>query len=277
MTQPTRDHVDACDLTLFIACYNEQAGILPTIETVLAAVNEVGCTYEIVIVDDASTDASVEIIRGYMSRHPEIPITLIVNKTNQGLGNNYVEAAFRGRGKYYRLVCGDDVESKETLVEVFRRLGEADMILTYHADTHARPMARRIISRLYTQLVNVLGGHKIKYYNGVAVHLRYNVMRWHSNSHGFGFQADLVDRLLSMGATYVEVPVLPKERGAGTSKAFTLRNIASVSHTFLEVIIRRVGRLLYPNLATRLKHGEVVFATPAAEALSGTTIDRGRG
>jgi glycosyltransferase involved in cell wall biosynthesis len=272
MTQPTGDDCCACDLTLFIACYNEQEGILPTIETVLAAVNEVGCSYDIVIIDDASTDNSVPILREYMAQHSEIPITLIVNKVNQGLGANYVEAAFRGRGKYYRLVCGDDVETKETLAEVFRHLGEADMILTYHADTRVRPLARRIISRSYTLLVNLLGGHRIKYYNGVAVHLRYNVMRWHSNSHGFGFQADLVDRLLSMGATYIEIPVFPKERASGATKAFTLRNIASVSHTFLEVVIRRIARILYPNLSTRLTHGAVVFATPAVQNLANREV-----
>ena len=40
----------------------------------------------------------------------------MVNEFNQGLGVNYVEAAFIGGGRYYRAICGDDVESKETLV-----------------------------------------------------------------------------------------------------------------------------------------------------------------
>lgn len=254
-----------CDITLFVACYNEEQGIVPTLDTLLDSLHEAGCTYDVVIIDDASMDKSVELIRQYMSQHPEAPITLVVNEINQGVGSNFVEGAFCGRGKYYRMICGDDVETKETLVSVFRRLGEADIILTYHADTSARSVSRRIISRTFTALVNLLSGHRLKYYNGVATHLRQNVMRWHSNAHGFGFQADLITRLLDMGATYIQIPVVPKERTAGTTKAFSVRNVCSVGHTIMEIMIRRVAKILYPNLATRLKQGRTVFATPAAE------------
>ena len=43
---------------------------------------------------------------------------------------------------------------------------------------------------------------------GLPVLLRYDVMRRHPNSPGFGFQADLVTRLIYMGATYLEIPVV---------------------------------------------------------------------
>ena len=88
-----------CDLTLFVACYNEEGGILPTLRTLLAALDEAGCTFDIVIVDDASTDRSVPLVRQFMAENPHLPITLVVNEFNQGVGVNYVEAAFLGRGE----------------------------------------------------------------------------------------------------------------------------------------------------------------------------------
>ncbi|MEN6494378.1 MAG: glycosyltransferase family 2 protein [Thermoguttaceae bacterium] len=265
MTASTTPNAHACDLTLFVACYNEEHGVIPSIETVVAAANEVGCTFDIVVVDDGSKDNSVKVVRQYMDEHPELPITLVVNEVNQGVGVNFAAGAFFGRGKYYRMICGDDTETKETLVEVFRRLGEADMILTYHIDSRARHWMRRVISRVFTFLVNRISGYRIHYYNGLAVHLRQNVMLWHSNAHGFGFQADLITRLLDMGATYTEVPVVPLERAAGKTSAFTLRNFASVGHTMLELFIRRVAKLLYPNFTSRLKHGYTVYETPTVQ------------
>ncbi len=244
MNACTRETAAECDLSLFVACYNEEEGILPTLQTVLAALNEVGCSYDIVVVDDASKDRSVPLIKQFIAEHPEVPLTLVVNEFNQGLGVNYVEAAFLGRGRYYRAICGDDVESKETLVSVFRRLGEADIILSYHADASARTWSRRVISRSYTGLVNLLSGCRIKYYNGLAVLPRYDVMRWHPNSPGFGFQADLVTRLLYMGATFLEIPVVAKERSAGKSHALRFKNLCSVAHSLLEISIRRLGRIL---------------------------------
>jgi glycosyltransferase involved in cell wall biosynthesis len=239
------------DLSLFVACYNEEEGIVPTLDTVVAAAREVGITYDIVIIDDCSTDRSVEVIVEYLRTHPDLPITLFVNEVNQGVGSNYAEGAFRCRGKYYRMICGDNVESKDNLVSIFRRIGEADMIIPYPADTTFRGPFRRGVSRAFTILVNLLSGHRIRYYNGLAVHFRYNVMRWHSNSHGFGFQADLITRLLDLKATYIEIPVYPNERAAGATKAFKFRNMCSVGHTLLEIWLRRLGKLVYPAAARR--------------------------
>jgi len=80
------------DLTLFVACYNEEENIAGTLDVVVAACREVGLTYEIVVVDDASTDKSVEIVQEYQKSHPDIPIILHVNKNNEGWGMNYAEA-----------------------------------------------------------------------------------------------------------------------------------------------------------------------------------------
>lgn len=262
--------VDACDITLFIACYNEQDNILAAIGHVVEATTLVGCSYDIVIIDDASHDRSVALIRDYMEQHPEIPIKLLVNESNQGLGTNYSEAAFHGRGHYYRLIVGDDEERVESIIAVLKRLGEADMILTYHADTSQRDPFRRIVSRCFTGLVNLISGNRLRYYNGLAVHRRHDVLRWHSHAHGFGFQADMITRLLDFGATYVEVPVVPKERTEGSTKAFTFRNICSVGHTLLEIFIRRVARLLYPRNFAKLSRAPREYETQAFRQ----TVDR---
>ena len=268
MTALTPELTHDCDLSLFVACYNEEAGIIPTLETVVAAAGEVGISYDVVIIDDCSTDRSVEVILDYFRRHPSLPITLYVNEVNQGVGSNYAEAAFRCRGKFYRMICGDNVESKETLVSIFRRIGEADMIIPYPADTTFRGPFRRFVSSAFTVLVNLLSGNRIRYYNGLAVHFRYNVMRWHSNSHGFGFQADLITRLLDLKASYIEIPVYPNERAAGATKAFKFRNICSVGHTLLEIWLRRLGKLFYPEATRRPLNKLTVYR--AADLGAGT-------
>lgn len=82
-------------LSLFVACYNESGNITGTLETVVAAAARTVPSYEIVVVDDGSRDASVQEIRHFMSTHPELPIRLLINPRNEGVANNYAEAAFR--------------------------------------------------------------------------------------------------------------------------------------------------------------------------------------
>jgi glycosyltransferase involved in cell wall biosynthesis len=263
MTADTDETTGDCDLTLFVACYNEEGGIINSITTAIAAAEDVGLSYEIIVVDDASTDGSVKLVKEFMAEHPQIPIKLVVNDANQGVGTNYVKAAFFGRGKYLRMICGDDVETKDVLVSIFKRIGEADMILSYHVDTSARTFFRRFVSRAFTILVNILSGYRIKYYNGLAVHLRYSILLWHTNSQGLGFQAENIARLLSHGATYLEVPVVAGERAAGRSKAFAIRNIFSVGHVVLEIFITRLRRMLFPQSLSAHNRNEAVFSTPA--------------
>ena len=79
----------------------------------------------------------------------------------------------------------------------------------------------------------------------MAVHLRYNVMRWHTNYRGFGFQADLITRLLDEKFNYIEVPIQVVERRSGQSTALSLKNILSILHTFLDIFIRQLGKAVY--------------------------------
>ena len=236
----------AIDLTVFVACFNEEPNIAATLDTVIASCQNAGLSYEVIVIDDASSDRSVEIIESYKREHPQEPIILKVNAGNEGLGFNYTEAAFLGSGKYYRLVCGKNGEPQETLTNIFSQIGKADLIIPYHpAGTAGRTLKRRFLSWAYTSLVNTISGHNLHYYNGLPVIPRQQVMRWHSNARGFGFQADLISKLLDRGATYLELPVTAEERKGGKSNALSFRNFCSVTHTLITLVIRRIAKILY--------------------------------
>jgi glycosyltransferase involved in cell wall biosynthesis len=234
------------DLTIFISCYNEEAYIIGTLETVRAALLEVGkLSHEIVVIEDCSSDRSAELVEGYIKDHPQERILLKRNKINQGLAESYCDAAFIGRGKYFRLICGDDAEPQDTIVAVLREIGHADMIIPYYVTAAGKSRYRRALSGAFTRLVNLISGHSLNYYNGLAVHLRHNVMRWHSNTRGFGFQADLICLLLDRGFSFKQVPVRTVERKGRGSTALSFKNVLSVAHTLLDLTLRRIANRVY--------------------------------
>jgi glycosyltransferase involved in cell wall biosynthesis len=233
-------------LTVAVSCYNEADFIGATLDTVVRSVGEIGCTYEIIVVDDASQDDSVLKVQQYISGHSDIPIRLQVNSINRGLGNIFVDAAFLGRGKYYRLCVGKNAEDGEALTNILKHIGKADVIIPYNDRPVIGKSGRRLaLSGAYTALVNFLSGYKIRYYNGLSIHLRQNVLRYHSSSFGFGFQADLITRLLDEGASYMQVPTYSVDRREGFSSALRMRNVLSVVHTLLEITLRRIRNALY--------------------------------
>jgi len=233
-------------LTIFMSCYDERAYVADTLDTVRAALAEVGnLNYEIIVIDDHSSDGSADVVADYMRRHPDDEIILRRNKVNRGLAQNYVDAAFMGQGKYFRLICGDNSEPVDTMVAVFRAIGRADMIIPYYAMQEGKSAYRRRLSSAYTWLVNRASGLRLHYYNGLAVHLRFNIMRWHANTRGFGFQAGIICALADEGFSYVEVPVRSVERKGDDGNALTLMNFLSVAHTLTDITIRRLSNRLY--------------------------------
>jgi glycosyltransferase involved in cell wall biosynthesis len=231
------------DLTIVVPCFNEESNIAGTLDTIAAAMRELHWSHEVLVIDDGSTDQTVPVVEQYLKDHPDLPIRFHKNPRNRGLTRTYVDGAFLGRGKYYRMVCGDNVEPKETLVGVLSLLGAADMVVPYHEAVPGKSRFRLELSRAYTRLVNLLSGHHIHYYNGMAAHLRYNVMRWGPYSFGFGFQAELITHLLDEGASHIEIPVTATHREKnGANSALNLKNWLSVGHTLLEVLLRRIRR-----------------------------------
>lgn len=249
-----RDHVEAAllrpetkdatlDLTAFVSCYNEAEFIVQTLEDIRLALREVGISFEIIVVDDCSSDDSAQLVENYIREHPDDRIILRRNLVNKGLAQNYIDGAFLGKGRYYKLFCGDGTEPRERIVKTCRLIGGADMIIPVYSTMEGKSSFRRLLSNAFTKLVNLLSGNRISYYNGLAIHLRYNIMRWHPNTRGFGFQADIICMLLDHGATYLEVEV-PGFHQPG-SRALTFRNILSIGHTLVDILIRRLARRVF--------------------------------
>lgn len=228
------------DLTLFVSCYNEEKFIIDTLDMIVSAMTKSNKTYEIVVIDDCSKDKSVELVQNYIKTHPQVNIILRINHKNKGLAQNYVDAAFLGHGKYFRLICGDNSEPQETLLKVVSLMGEADIIVPYYLAFEGKSGHRQYISKLFTQLINLVSGNKIHYYNGLHMHLRYNVMRWHPNTRGFGFQAALLCMMLQLGFSYKEVACITIERRGGRGNALNLKNLRSVIHVFFSILLRRL-------------------------------------
>ncbi|HEX5220147.1 MAG TPA: glycosyltransferase family 2 protein [Verrucomicrobiae bacterium] len=89
-------------VSVCIPAYNNGEYIAETLESVL---RQRYADFEIIIVDDCSTDDTVSIVR----RFRDSRIRLNRNKTNLGLGRNWNKAISLANGKYLKVLCGDDV------------------------------------------------------------------------------------------------------------------------------------------------------------------------
>lgn len=230
-------------LTAFVSCFNEEEFIVQTLEDICKAMRRAVDSYELIIIDDCSSDQSPALIKEYIEMHPQENIVFRRNLVNQGLAQNFIDGAFMGKGEYYKLFCGDNTEPVESIVSICELAGFADIIIPNYSNVEGKQGFRLLLSNAYTFLVNMVSGNRLKYYNGLHLHRRYNVMRWHPNTRGFGFQADIVCMLLEKGATFKEVSVPAVNRAPSLS--LNWRNILSVAHTLTDIAIRRIAGVVY--------------------------------
>ena len=91
------------------------------------AARQTGVAIEIIVCDDGSTDGTSAAVEAYAAAHPDLDILMFRNPRRRGVVVNSVEGAYRGRGRYYRMVTGDETEPPGTHVAIRDALGSADV------------------------------------------------------------------------------------------------------------------------------------------------------
>jgi len=239
-------------LSVFVPAHNEADNLEGAIRDVVEAAEERFADYEILLVDDGSTDATPDVANGLGRENQRIRV--IHNPTKQGLASCYRTALTLAAKDYFAFVPGDREIHVDSVRAIFQAVGSADLVVPYHANREARPRHRRVMTWISTALLNLLFVRRLRYYQGPTVYPTYLARELPANSRGFFFLAEMLVRALDRGCTYVEVGLLHQERAFGKSKAVTLSNILLALQTIFGswwvLRIRRAWRSASPVAAT---------------------------
>lgn len=214
-------------ISIIVPCLNEEGNLKGTIESIKEALSSSRFSdYEILIFNDFSTDNTGKIAEEIKKK--EKGIRVIHNPKNMGFGYNYTEGVRLAKKDYIIMVPGDNEIPPEAIKKAFSRVGEADVIIPYTANTHVRALSRRLISKLFVVGMNTLFGLNLIYYNGTCVIKSKLLKKIPLKTWGFAYMAAILVRLIRSGASYIEVGIDIKPRETGKTKAFALKNIVSV-------------------------------------------------
>ena len=221
-------------LSIIIPAYCEAGNILPTLENVTSALTGLPITYEILVIDDGSTDGTADLVRANAARFGNVRV--LVNPRNMGFGWTYRRGVEAAACDHIVMVHGDNAWGAETLRTFFERTGDADVIIGFTRGMwRSRPWNRTLASKAFTLVVNMITGRRLQYYNGLQIHPARVLKRLTIESTGYGFQAEVLAKSLRVTETYVEVPMDVMERKEGESKAFRVKNAVDVFKTLVRL------------------------------------------
>jgi glycosyltransferase involved in cell wall biosynthesis len=220
-------------LTVVMPAYQEEARIERAIDALLET--DLGSTYELIVVDDGSTDGTRAVLEG---RGWPGTVRLLTHEKNRGKGAAIRTALAEARGTFITIMDAD-LEYAPTdipaLIDPLLR-GEAEAVFgTRGFQSHSAYSFWYVVGNrgvtfvanlLYNSWVSdIMTGHKA---------LRTDLFRTlRLRERGFAIEAEITARLLSRGIRIYEVPVVYRARSREEGKKLTAIDGLRVVRTLL--------------------------------------------
>jgi glycosyltransferase involved in cell wall biosynthesis len=229
-------------LSLSVLAYNEEASIERAARLCSEVLEGCGRTYELVLVDDGSTDATPLLVDGLAAELPHC--RAIHHPGNLGIGAGIRTAYFGTRGRWAVWFPADLQADPRELPRLLPHLEGCDVLVTYR-DARGRQEGRlrRLISLADRTLVRLLLGLKVRDLHWVRFFRREVLRRMDLHAWSPGVDTEMLACARLAGARIREVPLPDQPRTAGKARGASLRNLAGAVRD-LVALYRRGPRLV---------------------------------
>jgi len=209
----------APSISVVFPMWNEEAYIRRAVAAAKDILEGFAADHEVIIVDDASTDATATIAAELARADPRIRV--LTNARNLQLGAT-LRRGFQAASK--DLVLYTDADLPFDLQELPRAVRlleyqQADLLSAYRFDRTLEGPLRSIYTFFYTQLVRLLFGLRVKDVNFAFKLFRRTLLeRFPLKSEGSFIDAELLIRTRRAGARIIQIGVdyFPRSRGQST-------------------------------------------------------------
>lgn len=220
-------------ISLVLPAYNEAENIEPMIAEAIPALEANADDYEIIVVDDGSSDETASVTKRVMEEHPHV--RLIQHPVNQGFG----AAVFSGFTNAVKdWIFYTDADRQFVLSELERfvpLMDQADLIAGYRAPRRD-PFLRVFYGKGWSMLCTLLFGYTVRDVDCGFKLFRREIIRELAPriaSRGATFSIEWLVRAKRSGYRFVELPVTHRPRVAGSQ---TGANINVIVRAFRELV-----------------------------------------
>jgi glycosyltransferase involved in cell wall biosynthesis len=215
VTTPAHDPGIPGMVSVVVPVYNEEQNVGPLLDSLQDALEGLGRPYELIVIDDGSTDATLARLREAVARFP----TLRVVRLRGNFGQTAALAAGfdLARGELIVTMDGDRQNDPADIPRLIDKLKEGfDVVSGWRRDRQDPFWSRRLPSRLANALISWITGVHLHDYGCALKIYRREILRdiaLYGEMHRF-----LPALARWVGATIGEVPVGHWPRRSGVSK-----------------------------------------------------------
>lgn len=150
-------------LSVVIPAYNVDDSVLSVISNISKILNSNGLSYEIIVVNDGSTDNTWQILQN--AKKENYNLILLSYKQNKGKGYAVRKGILESKGKHVMYIDGDLDINTQVIREYLNELSNYDILIASknHLESKIQSaQSRQILSRIFNFIVRIFTGIKIK-------------------------------------------------------------------------------------------------------------------
>jgi len=218
-------------ISLFFPAYNEEKNISATIANALRVAKQVSPNYEVIIVNDGSTDNTAQVVEEAARLNPNVRV--VHHSPNKGYGAALLSGINAARYEYVFFSDGDGQFDLAEITKLIKHTPEYDVVLGYRARRQDN-FLRRLNGQAWSWLNRLLFGLKVKDIDCAFKLFKTNLVKnLPVISQGAMLSAELLIVLQNQGVRFKEVAVKHLPRTAGSA---TGANISVILKAFKEMI-----------------------------------------
>src|SRR5262249_10306705 len=156
-------------LAVVIVAHNDAQTLQPTLDRVYRALTITIEDFSMIVFDDGSSDDTMAKAEAAAQQYPFVRI--LRNERQMGVGYCTMQASRVAEAEFIVYVPADNTWPLRSFIELFGHLGKADIITSYSNNLlAAMPWPKRIASRAYTGILNLVFRKGMRYYNGLTIY-----------------------------------------------------------------------------------------------------------
>ena len=211
-------------LSVFFPAYNDAATIPSMVIAALLTVPKVTEDYEILVVNDGSSDHTAEMLQELERVYS--PLRVITHPANKGYGG-VLRSGFKSATKTWIFYTDGDAQyDPREMTRLVDAAGEDTDVVNGYKIARSDPLHRILIGKLYHHIVRVLFGFKLR-----DVDCDYRLLRRKIFDHvdltstSGTICLEMVKKFQDLGYRFKEVPVHHFHRAHGKSQFFNVRRL----------------------------------------------------
>ncbi len=206
-------HAAERSLSVVLPAWNEATNLDRTLGCVFSALSPEVSEFEVIVVDDGSTDGTAELLQRWMEQEKRLHV--VVHPARRGYGAALRSGFDRARCD---LVFFTDADGQFDVRELGALLAQSPdyALVVGYRNGRRDPLGRRLLARCWTALVNGLFDLKLRDVNCAFKLLdRRSLQGLEMSAEGAGVNAELFVRAREAGLSWTEVPVSHRQRVQG--------------------------------------------------------------